>query len=245
MICRIEANVERRKMRLKFFQDDVFVIAHKTIKNKLFGLSLEELFCSADKVVNHLLVNEITNEDFIDYEMDDLKDECNDENLYYLLISIAFVKLCALRKVNPIAGVVAKALVHRCQEYEDFTDLLKTLAREENKIIAEKGRIDLLNYELKSIVKETQDDSIINEFINSTLECSVKVIEDVMVAFENFNEEQNHKFDMQQKILTQGYKDKQAGKEAKNIMIENADFHDTSFGCMYDVHGNDNVHTGY
>lgn len=244
MICRIETNAERRKMRLKFFQDDVFVIAHKAIKNKLSGLSLEELFCSADKLANHLLVNEITNEDFIDYEMDDLKDECNDENLYYLLISIAFVKLCALRKVNPLAGIVAKALVHRCQEYEEFTDFLSMLAKEENKIIAEKGRIDLLNYELKSIDKEKPDDSKINEFVNSTLECSVKVIESVIVAFENFNEEQNHKFDMQQKVLTKGYKDKQEGKEARKIIIEKADFHDTSFGCMYDVHGNENVHAG-
>ena len=87
-----------------------------------------------------------------------------------------------------MAGVVAKAMVHCCQEYEDFTDLLRTLAREENKIIAEKGRIDLLNYELKSIDKENPDASNINEFVNSTLECSVKVIEGVIVAFENFNE---------------------------------------------------------
>lgn len=217
MICRMETDTERRKMRLKLFQDDVFVIAHKVIREKLCGLSLEELFCSADKLANHLLVNEITIKDFIDYETDDIKDECNDENVFYLLISITFIKLCALRKVNPLAGVVAKALVCRCQEYEEFTDLLGALAKEENKIIAERGRIDLLNYELKSIEKETPDDSKINEFVNATLECSVKVIEGVIVAFEIFNEEQNHKFDMQLKVLTQGYKDKQAGKPVQKI----------------------------
>ena len=219
MICRMETDAERRKMRLKFFQDDVFVIAHKAIRDKLRGLSLEELFCSADKLARHLLVNEITNEDFMDYETDDIKGECDDENTFYLLMSIAFVKLCALRKANPLAGVIAKALVHRCQEFEEFTDLLGALAKEENKIIAERGRIDLLGYELKSIGKETPDASKINEFVNAALECSVKVIEGVIVAFENFNEEQNHRFDIQQKVLTQGYKDKQAGKPVQKIEL--------------------------
>ena len=217
MICRIETEEERRKMRLMFYRDDVFVIAHKVIRDKLRGLSLEELFCSADKLAGHLLVNELVDEDFVDYEIDDVKNECGDENVFYLLLTIVFLKLCALRKVNPLAGVVAKALVHRCQEFEEFTGLLGALAKEENKIIAERGRIGLLGYELKSIEREIPDDSKINEYINSALECSVDVIERVIVAFSIFNEKYNHRYDMQLAVLNRGYKDKQEGKPVQKI----------------------------
>lgn len=217
MICKIETETERSAMRLKFYKDDVFVIAHKTIKEMPCNLSLEELFCSAERLAHHLLMNEITDEEFIDFEIDDFEEKCDDRNVSFLVLGIAFVKLCALRKVNPVAGKVAKSLVHRCQKYKGFTELLGKLDKAEQKRIVDKGRIDLFNYELKTIEKGKPNPNIINELVNSTLECSVKVIENVIVAFSNFNDEQNHLFDMQLNVLTQGYKDKQAGKPVSKI----------------------------
>lgn len=221
MICRIETESERRAMRLNFYKDDVFVIAHNTIKDMPCSLTLEELFCSAEKLVNHLLVNEITDDEFIDLEIEDFESECDDRNIAFLILSIAFVKLCALRKVNSVAGKVAKSLVHRCQKYEGFTELLDELDKAEQKRIVDKGRIDLLNYELKSIEDENLYDKYaehrINEYVNATLDCDVDVIKNVIVSFSQYNERFNHKYSKQLSVLTKGYADKLDGKEVTKI----------------------------
>lgn len=247
MICKIETETERSAMRLKFYKDDVFVIAHKTIKEMPCNLSLEELFCSAERLAHHLLMNEITDEEFIDFEIDDFEEECDDRNVSFLVLGIAFVKLCALRKVNPVAGKVAKSLVHRCQKYEGFTELLGKLDKAEQKRIVDKGRIDLLNYELKTIVSDRSFDEYaeqrMSEYVNATLDCDVDVIKNVIVSFTKYNEKSNHKYSKQLVVLTQGYTDKLNGKDVKKIIIEKAEFKDATFGSMYDVHDNENVHT--
>ena len=121
------------------------------------ALSLENhppIFCSAERLVNHLLTHGITDKDFMDYEIDDFAETCDDRDAQFLILTIVYVKLCALRKVNPLAGSVAKALVHRCQEFEAFSDMLGALAGVEHKLMVERGRIDLYHYELKSIGQE-------------------------------------------------------------------------------------------
>ena len=49
MMARIETEAARRAMRLKFYKDDVFVIAHKAIKEMPCSVGLEDLFCSAER----------------------------------------------------------------------------------------------------------------------------------------------------------------------------------------------------
>ena len=246
MMARIETEAARRAMRLKFYKDDVFVIAHKAIKDMPCSLGLEELFCSAERLAHHLLVNEITEEEFIDFEIDDFESGCDDRKVAFLVLGIAFVKLCALRKANPVARKVAKALVHRCQQYEGFTEWLGKLDKAEQKRVVDKGRIDLLNYELKSIEEENPFDEYaenrINEYVNATLDCDVDVIKNVIVSFTEYNEKYGHKYSRQLSVLVQGYTDKLNGKEARKIIIEKAEFHDTTFGSMYDIHDNKNVH---
>ena len=221
MIGRFGTKEERREARLKFFKDDVFVIAHKALHKVPCSLSVEEIFCSAERLANHLLTHEITDRDFMDYEIDDLADTCDDEDALNLILTVAFVKLCALRKVHPLAGSVAKALVHRCREFGGFTELLGELAQVEHKLMVERGRIDLYHYELKSIAKESPKlvhaRETVNGFVNSALDCDADVIKNVMVGFAKFNEESGHLFDEQSAVLTQGYMDKVAGKEAKKI----------------------------
>ena len=221
MIGRFGTKEERREARLKFFKDDVFVIAHKALQKVPCSLSVEEIFCSAERLANHLLTHEITDRDFMDYEIVDLADTCDDEDALYLILTVAFVKLCALRKVHPLAGSVAKALVHRCREFGGFTELLGELAEVEHKLMVERGRIDLYKYELKSIAKENPEQAhvhhAINQFVNSALDCSARVVESVIVAFTNFNKNNHGRYADQEAVLAQGYADKQAGKEVKKI----------------------------
>lgn len=217
MICRLENENERRNIRLTLFKDNVFVIAHKALKEHPCKMSVEEIFCTAERLVNHLLVNELTEADFIDYVVDDFEVDLQDKETAFQTLTIAFVKLCALCKVNAIASDVARALARRLNKYEGFKSLLQKMAEAEYKHIVEKGRIDLMKYELMTLSKEEACDEEINRLVNATLECSEGVIESAIVAFTNFNDSMNHKYDMQLAALVQGYKDKQEGKAVKKI----------------------------
>lgn len=128
-------------------------------------------------------------------EVDDLREELEDERDLFPLLSVTFVKLCALRKVKPIAADIAKALVHRCQEFEDFTPLLGKLGNAENRRIVEKGRINLLEYELKTLEKDGFDkDSMM--VLDKLLLIVLKMdIPDQKVAerlFSQYNDSNNH-----------------------------------------------------
>lgn len=221
MICRFSTKEERREARLKFFKDDVFVIAHKALQKVTCSLCVEEIFCSAERLADYLLTHEITDKDFMDYEIDDFAETCDDGDAQFLILTVTFVKLCALRKVYPLAGSIAKALWHRCREFEGFTDMLGAFAEVEHKLMVERGRIDLYKYELKSISDENpkleQARETINGFVNSALDCSAHVVESVIVAFTNFNKNNHGQYAEQEAVLSQGYADKLNGKEAKKI----------------------------
>ena len=208
---------EQKEAFLKLMKDDVFAIAHKVLKAMPCDMSVESIFCTADNLVNHLLTHEITEEEYIDYVVDDFEAELNDEGAAFPILSIVFVKLCAMRKANPIAGSTARAFIHRCQRFADFQDLLLVLAKVEHQRIVERGRVDLMNYALRMLGEEGVCEEDINHYINATLECSENVIEHAIVSFTLFNEKLNHKYDMQLRVLTQGYKDKQEGKAVKKI----------------------------
>lgn len=218
MICKLKTDEERRKVRLAFYKDDVFVIAQGAVSKFRCSLALEEIFCTAEKLANHLLNNQITYKEFIDFEIDDFEAGCDDKEAVFLILVITFVKLCALRQRYPLAGDIARLMVHRPQRYDGFDDILRVLSNREIEEL-KKRRIDLFDYELKTVKKENPSTEIISTFVNATLECTLDVIEKVLVSFTNFNNEQNHKFDMQLHALTQGYKDKQEGKPMKLIEI--------------------------
>lgn len=221
MIARFSTREERRRARLAFFKDDVYVIAHKALQKVPCSLCVEEIFCSAERLAHHLLTHGITDRDFMDYEIDDLAETCDDGDALFLILTVAYVKLCALRKANPVAGEVARALVHQCQAYEGFTELLGELAKAEHQLVVDKGRIDLYRYELKTIAQESMEQAhtqkVVNEFVNSALDCSTHVVESVIVAFTNFNKNNHGQYAEQEAVLAQGYADKQAGREAKKI----------------------------
>ena len=241
MIRRLGNKQEQRAVRLKLYSDDVYVIAHKAVKEVTATLSVEEIFSSADNLASHLLENGISEKDFIDMEVDDVMEELEDERDLFPLLSVTFVKLCALRKVKPIAADIARALVHRCQEFEDFTPLLGKLANVENCLITQKKRLDLFNYELKTLEVEGTNPDVAEQIVNSALECDVNVASNVITAFSIFNGKCNGKYDQQLQRLIIGYKDKVSkSEEGKNVTNN---FNNPSFGAMYDVHNNENVHT--
>lgn len=195
MIRRLKSKEEQKKVRLKLYKDDVYIIASKAVKELAFALSVEEIFASADCLVNHLLDYEICEADFIDQEVNDVADEIEDKRDLFPLLTVTFVKLSALRKVNPMAADIGMALVHRCQEFEDFTPLLAKLAKEENKRILDKGRINLMEYELKTLEEEgfgKESTMVLDELVSVVLKMD---IEDQKVAerlFSRYNDNNNH-----------------------------------------------------
>lgn len=155
MIVLFDTSEERRNTRIKLYKDDVFLIAQEAINKLETSIPLVDLFVSADQFTNFLLDNNLTERDIMQFEIDDLREEVPDEQTFYVLLSLSFVKLCALRMVKPNAVSIARALVGFCQEYYGFTDLLRQLQKKEKARWFENKRADLLTYELKCIEKGT------------------------------------------------------------------------------------------
>lgn len=241
MIRRLKSKEEQSSVRLKLYQDDVYVIAYKAVKEVAHMLSVEELFSSADCLANHLLKYEICEADFIDQEVNDVREELEDERDLFPLLLVTFIKLCALRKVKPIAGEIAKVLVLKCQEFDNFTSVLGKLANEENIKITQKKRLDLFNYELKTLESKGANSDLADQIVDSALECDVDVVGKVAIAFSIFNEKHNSQYTPQLQKLLIGYKDKVSKQEDKKNVTNN--INNPTFGSMYDIHGNNNVHT--
>lgn len=156
---------EQREAFLKLMKDDVYAIAHKALKAIPCCMNVESIFCTADNLVNYLLTHEITEEEYIDYVVDDFEAELNDEEAAFPILTVVYVKLCAMRKTKPIAGSIARAFVHRCHKFADFQDLLEVLAKVEHQRNVEKGRIDLINYALRTLGDEYTEKQV-DEFLN-------------------------------------------------------------------------------
>ena len=221
MSLRLKTKEERREARLMFYKDDVFVIAHKALQQIPCSLSVEEVFYVAEKFAHFLMEYDITYTEHAEHEIRELSEDLDDPDDLFPILLITFVKLCALRKTYPQAVWVAKALAPMCQRTGKFHDMLGELAKAEQKLMVERGRIDLYRYELKSIAKENKELAdarrALDGFVNSALDCDTEVIKNVMVGFAKFNEDCGHRYDAQARALTQGYADKLSGREVKKI----------------------------
>lgn len=155
MMVLFETTEERRNTRIKLYKDDVFLIAQEAINKLKPSIPIVDLFASADQFTGFLLDNDISERDTMQYEINDLREEVSDDQTFYVLLTLTFAKLCALRKVKPNAENVARALVGFCQEYEGFAFLLEQLQRKEKTRWLENKRADLLTYELRCIGAKT------------------------------------------------------------------------------------------
>lgn len=209
MIVLLKTPEERKKVRIKLYKDDVFLIAHETIKKQMPSLSIEEMFASADQFAFFLLDNEISERDIMRYEIDDLREEIIDEKTFYLLLSLSFVKLCALRKTRPNAKEVVHALVGFCQEYDGFTDLLRQFSDAEKGL--EKKRVDLMTYDLNCMAEdgETEDDhTLVASFVEVALGLSVDGMQHVENTLSEVNDKLGHRFQKELDCLREARKKK-------------------------------------
>ena len=90
--------------------------------------------------------------------------------------------------------------------------------------------------------KEEQQ-QVMAELVNCTLNCSTSTIEKQIAVVGMVNRKHGGLFDKHLEVLEQGLKDKNEGRVVKEFHIEKAEFNDTTFGTMYDIHDNKNVHT--
>ena len=211
MIVLFNTPEERRNTRIKLYKDDVFLIAHETIRSMNTSISIEQLFASSDRFTNFLLENELTSRDVMQYEIDDLREEVSDEQTFYLLLSISFVKLCALRKANPKAEDVARALIGFCQEYEGFTDLLKQLLKKEKDRWLDNKRSNLLQYELKCIAKEEQTkdgNAIVADIVDAASGLPCDGMQNVESTLSEVNDKYGHRFQKELDRLREARKKK-------------------------------------
>lgn len=199
MIVYLNDKFQQREARLKFFKDDVFVIANEAVRNRLGNLSIFEVFSSAEAFAFHLLNNEIAEASYIEYEVEDLESELKDGRDRFLVLSIAFIKLCALRKRYPIARKIAREIVVFCQKYEDFNGLLGEFDKKEHKLHMEEWRANLASYEFRTIVKEkpdfTQAKTAVRALIDNCMNMTGDFLERVLGPLMSINEMYGHAFD--------------------------------------------------
>ena len=233
MIALLGTPALKRDARIKLYKDEVFLIAQEAVKSLSPSLSMEELFVSADQFTNFLLENNLTNRDVMQYEIDDLREEVADGQTLYLLLSLSFVKLCALRKVKPNAEHVARALVGFCQEYDGFTDLLKKLSEKEHARWLENKRANLLAYELKCIEKEEQTidgDTVVTAIVDSACGLTSDGMQPVEVALSEVNDKFGHRYQAELDRL----REERRKKSQSKINIDRVN----------DIHDNPNVNIG-
>ena len=231
MIVLLKTKKKKKKVRIKLYKDDVFLIAHETIKKLMPSLSIEELFASADQFAFFLLDNDISKRGIMQYEIDDLREEFTDEKTFYLLLSLSYVKLCALRKTRPNAKEVVRALVGFCQEYDGFTDLLRQFNDAEKGL--DKKRVDLLTYDLNCMAEdgETEDDhALVASFVEVALGLSVDGMQHVENTLSEVNDKLGHRFQKELNCL----------REARKKKSESINNIETMFG----ISGNQNVNIG-
>jgi hypothetical protein len=215
MIVSFETPEERRNTRIKLYKDDVFLIAQEAINKLETSIPLEDLFASADQFTSFLLDNDLSDRDILQYEIDDLREELSDDQTLYILLSLSFVKLCALRKVKSNAENVARALVWFCQEYDGFTDLLKLLSKKEKEMWISNKRVDLLTYELKCIEKEipTIDGmTVVSSIVDSAVGLSVEGMQHVENALSEVNDKFGHRYQQELNRLRKTRKKKSESK---------------------------------
>lgn len=200
MIVRIASKEEKRRLRVKFYADDVFLIAHEELRPLLGQLSLEELFASAEQFAAYLLESSVADPSLMSYEVQDVEAELNDERDRKLLLWVTFLKLCALRKRQPLAEAVARALVGYCQQ-DGFTELLAKLDSKEFRLRREGRRADLLTYELRSLKQEKPDFQQAHEVVGTLVEnaanYSADTIERLLNLLHDLNQHYGQAFDQE------------------------------------------------
>ena len=178
MIRRFTGEAERT-VRHKCFENDMFILLHGTLKklhHKETELSPVEIWVAATTFGNQLLGLHAPEEE-MDYEVSDLKAECDDDMNSFLIMLTASYYLIALRKKRPEVKNLVSFLLQYIKDHEYYRPMLEEIGDKEDTNLMLGKKIDLLNFEIQSIIEDHAEDSQqqIREMFNLWLEgASVK-----------------------------------------------------------------------
>lgn len=208
MIVRFKEKGEMRSMRMKLYQDPVFLIGHENIKPLLSLLDLTEVFASAEAFAYHLTKFEVTDASLMSYEVEDVmgefvelsaSDSSHNPNDFYLFLTVTFLKLCAMRKNTPIAAPTARALLGYCEEYQGFEELITSMRSKEASLRAQHRLPSLLEYELKTLTEEClsleETQKFVHELVDNCMALTPESIERILVPLMTTNRQYGHVFD--------------------------------------------------
>lgn len=140
-----------------------------------------------------------------------------------------------------------EALANETKDHPLLQRLWQGVRETESKEEQSERRVGVVNYLLNTESTEFEDKEVLQqliaELVNFTLKCSVDTIEKMIALVALINVKHNGLFNKHIEVLEQGLIDKNEGRITKEYHIEKADFHNPTFGSMYDIHGNNNVHT--
>lgn len=232
-----------RTTRLELYKDPVFLIAHEVVRPKLQSLDLVTLFVSAKNFAAYLMANGIMDEEFLFYELEDVRSELTEHEDYYMFLSIVFIKLCSVAKFNDQAAQTARAIVGYCNEYDGFCDLLKAMDYKENKLrgenklnylpkgegsFAEGKRNDLLRFELEHAAAESKE--AVREIVETAKEMDVECIKSILFVLGKLNVAHGNMYDSEYNDLYDVY-------VKKTQVVYN-------FKSLNDIHDNQEVKIG-
>lgn len=162
---------EERKVRRKCFTDDMFALVHSSMKrlqHKETELSPVEIWVAATTFSSQLL--ELSDaEQELDYEVDDLKAECDTETDAFLIMLVACYCLIALRKQHAeVVPLVALLLNRHVKDHRLYRQLIGEIGDKEDSNWVLGKKIDLLTYEIQDVLGDTAAEK--NKAVRDTLE---------------------------------------------------------------------------
>ena len=147
---------EERSIRHKCFENDMFILLHGTLKklhHKETELSPVEIWVAATAFGNQLLELHAPEEE-MDYEVSDLKAECDDDMCSFLIMLTASYYLIALRKKRPEVKMIVAVLLRYIKDHEYYSPMLEEIGDKEDANWMLGKKIDLLNYEIQTIMED-------------------------------------------------------------------------------------------
>lgn len=180
--------------------NDVYAISHDALKTKIPEytlLSPVEIYLSAEELVKVLIeLQDI--EVGLEDELEDLQDECANENEAMLIMTIAALQLRALnaRRLGRDYMPIAYKLIERWCEHDYQMELLGAMAETEQNRIAAGKKVKLLEYELLALEDENDDEvmKVLEEFVGLTGAYEAQVIEANKLVLDDLNRAHGYKY---------------------------------------------------
>lgn len=201
MIVHLEKE-EIKSARRRLNGNDVYAISHDALKAKnpeYTLLSPAEIYLSAAELVMVLTGLQDIEVGLTD-ELDDLQDECANENEAMLIMTIAALQLRVLsaRMLGRDYMSIVYKLIERWCEHEYQMELLGAMAGAEQTRIAAGKKAKLLEFELQALESEEDHDEKIREvladFVGIAGNLDVDTIKANMIVLEQYNIDHGHRF---------------------------------------------------